>query len=112
MTSSPVSVSFFCSSDEHTDDFWVHVCLCVLQSFKLSVDGHSALKLSIMEEGRALLGVLTSHHSGMFTHTPRHTQVLIMDPQPTPFIINIWINRVTFRKESSYKCSQKRDEGR
>uniref|UniRef100_A0A3P9HGR3 A kinase (PRKA) anchor protein 6 n=1 Tax=Oryzias latipes TaxID=8090 RepID=A0A3P9HGR3_ORYLA len=34
-------------------------------SFKLSVDGHSALKLSLMEEGRALLGVLTSHHSAL-----------------------------------------------
>nr|XP_020508379.1 A-kinase anchor protein 6 [Labrus bergylta] len=34
-------------------------------SFKLNVDSHSALKESIMEEGRALLAVITSHQSGL-----------------------------------------------
>ncbi|XP_073339170.1 A-kinase anchor protein 6 [Pagrus major] len=34
-------------------------------SFKLNVDGHSALKESIMEEGKALLLVITSHQSGL-----------------------------------------------
>ncbi|XP_074517322.1 A-kinase anchor protein 6 [Sebastes fasciatus] len=34
-------------------------------SFKLNVDSHSALKESIMEEGRALLTVITSHQSGL-----------------------------------------------
>ncbi|KAM9340921.1 A-kinase anchor protein 6 [Symphorus nematophorus] len=34
-------------------------------SFKLNVDSHSALKESIMEEGRALLSVITSHQSGL-----------------------------------------------
>lgn len=54
--------------------------LCVFQSFKLNVDSHSALKESIMEEGRALLSVITSHQSGIFscsfippTHSHTHT---------------------------------------
>ncbi|XP_028422097.1 A-kinase anchor protein 6 [Perca flavescens] len=34
-------------------------------SFKLNVDAHSALKESVMEEGRALLTVITSHQSGL-----------------------------------------------
>ncbi|XP_049918156.1 A-kinase anchor protein 6 [Epinephelus moara] len=34
-------------------------------SFKLNVDSHSALKESVMEEGRALLTVITSHQSGL-----------------------------------------------
>ncbi|XP_070776661.1 A-kinase anchor protein 6 [Enoplosus armatus] len=34
-------------------------------SFKLNVDSRSALKDSIMEEGRALLSVITSHQSGL-----------------------------------------------
>ncbi|XP_071354946.1 A-kinase anchor protein 6 isoform X2 [Trachinotus anak] len=34
-------------------------------SFKLNVDSHSALKESIMEEGRALLAVISSHQSGL-----------------------------------------------
>uniref|UniRef100_A0A3B4U7J0 A kinase (PRKA) anchor protein 6 n=1 Tax=Seriola dumerili TaxID=41447 RepID=A0A3B4U7J0_SERDU len=34
-------------------------------SFKLNVDSHGALKESIMEEGRALLAVITSHQSGL-----------------------------------------------
>ncbi|XP_040915868.1 A-kinase anchor protein 6 [Toxotes jaculatrix] len=34
-------------------------------SFKLNVDSHSALKESIMEEGRSLLTVITSHQSGL-----------------------------------------------
>ncbi|KAM8736217.1 A-kinase anchor protein 6 isoform 2-T3 [Acanthopagrus schlegelii] len=34
-------------------------------SFKLNVDGHSALKESVMEEGKALLLVITSHQSGL-----------------------------------------------
>ncbi|XP_039993373.1 A-kinase anchor protein 6 [Xiphias gladius] len=34
-------------------------------SFKLNVDSHSALKESIMEEGRALLTVITAHQSGL-----------------------------------------------
>uniref|UniRef100_A0A8D0CSF3 A kinase (PRKA) anchor protein 6 n=1 Tax=Sander lucioperca TaxID=283035 RepID=A0A8D0CSF3_SANLU len=34
-------------------------------SFKLNVDVHSALKESVMEEGRALLTVITSHQSGL-----------------------------------------------
>ncbi|XP_070834878.1 A-kinase anchor protein 6 isoform X2 [Chaetodon trifascialis] len=34
-------------------------------SFKLNVDGRSALKESIMEEGRALLSVITFHQSGL-----------------------------------------------
>ncbi|KAK2826798.1 hypothetical protein Q5P01_021012 [Channa striata] len=34
-------------------------------SFKLNVDGHSALKESVMEEGRALLAVIPSHQSGL-----------------------------------------------
>uniref|UniRef100_A0A3Q3WXX9 Uncharacterized protein n=1 Tax=Mola mola TaxID=94237 RepID=A0A3Q3WXX9_MOLML len=34
-------------------------------SFKLNVDSHGALKESIMEEGRALLPVITSHRSGL-----------------------------------------------
>nr|XP_020467224.1 A-kinase anchor protein 6-like [Monopterus albus] len=34
-------------------------------SFKLNVDSHSALKESIMEEGRALLTVITCHQSGL-----------------------------------------------
>ncbi|CAJ1074839.1 A-kinase anchor protein 6 isoform X1 [Xyrichtys novacula] len=34
-------------------------------SFKLNVDSRSALKESIMEEGRALLTVITSHQSGL-----------------------------------------------
>uniref|UniRef100_A0A3Q3IVH3 A kinase (PRKA) anchor protein 6 n=1 Tax=Monopterus albus TaxID=43700 RepID=A0A3Q3IVH3_MONAL len=38
-------------------------------SFKLNVDSHSALKESIMEEGRALLTVITCHQSGTFRHT-------------------------------------------
>ncbi|XP_031696767.1 A-kinase anchor protein 6-like [Anarrhichthys ocellatus] len=39
--------------------------LCVFQSFKLNVDSHSALKESVMEEGRALLTVITSSQSGL-----------------------------------------------
>ncbi|XP_044023569.1 A-kinase anchor protein 6 [Siniperca chuatsi] len=34
-------------------------------SFKLNVDSHSALKESVMEEGRALLSIITSHQSGL-----------------------------------------------
>nr|XP_046268848.1 A-kinase anchor protein 6 isoform X2 [Scatophagus argus] len=34
-------------------------------SFKLNVDSHSTLKESILEEGRALLCVITSHQSGL-----------------------------------------------
>ncbi|XP_067334928.1 A-kinase anchor protein 6 isoform X2 [Channa argus] len=34
-------------------------------SFKLNVDSRSALKESIMEEGRALLTIITSHQSGL-----------------------------------------------
>ncbi|GLD47542.1 A-kinase anchor protein 6 [Lates japonicus] len=34
-------------------------------SFKLNVDSHSALKESIMEEGKALLTIITSHQSGL-----------------------------------------------
>ncbi|XP_044229836.1 A-kinase anchor protein 6 isoform X2 [Thunnus albacares] len=34
-------------------------------SFKLNVDGHSALKENIMEEGRVLLTVITSHQSAL-----------------------------------------------
>ncbi|XP_058470763.1 A-kinase anchor protein 6 isoform X2 [Solea solea] len=34
-------------------------------SFKLNVDGHSALKENIVEEGRALLTVITCHQSGL-----------------------------------------------
>ncbi|XP_034418666.1 A-kinase anchor protein 6 [Cyclopterus lumpus] len=34
-------------------------------SFKLNVDGHGALKESVMEEGRALLIIITSHQSGL-----------------------------------------------
>ncbi|XP_029900698.1 A-kinase anchor protein 6 [Myripristis murdjan] len=34
-------------------------------SFKLNVDSHSALKESVLEEGRALLSVITSHKSAL-----------------------------------------------
>ncbi|XP_069392358.1 A-kinase anchor protein 6 isoform X2 [Paralichthys olivaceus] len=34
-------------------------------SFKLNVDGHSVLKENVLEEGRALLAVITSHQSGL-----------------------------------------------
>ncbi|KAI4889198.1 hypothetical protein NFI96_012964 [Prochilodus magdalenae] len=38
--------------------------LCYSESFKLNVDSHSALKDSVLEEGRQLLELITSHKSG------------------------------------------------
>lgn len=56
------------------------------------MDSHSALKDSLLEEGRQLLELITSHKSG--TLLPSHT-----------FIINVCINIVTFRiYKSSSNC--------
>lgn len=67
------------------------VCLCV-QSFKLNVDSHCALKDSLLEEGRQLLELITCHKSGSA-------------PASHTFIINVYINILTFR---IYKSSNNR----
>lgn len=38
--------------------------VCFLQSFKLNVDSHCALKEAVVEEGRQLLELIVSHKSG------------------------------------------------
>lgn len=115
--SSRLRTSYVSDSPDADDD------LCVFQSFKLNVDGHSALKESVMEEGKALLLVITSHQSGTFSLSPTHTHTSGYTLEHThrwpyrshnsvPFIINIWINRATFRGENSYECSPERETER
>lgn len=66
-------------------------CVCV-QSFKLNVDSHCTLKDSLLEEGRQLLELITCHKSGSA-------------PASCTFIINVYINILTFR---IYKSSNNR----
>lgn len=64
-----------------------------------------------MEEGRALLPVITSHQSGIL-HTHTHTHIAGGHNRATtlPFIINIWIKRVTFREERTHMNVAERKE--